>query len=43
MTPEEIAVSVLAEMIAVRRAVDPSAIRPMRAELPGRLRMAERG
>jgi xanthine dehydrogenase accessory factor len=42
VTPEEIAVSVLAEMIAVRRAVDPAAIKPMRAELPGRLRLAER-
>lgn len=40
VTPEEIAVSVLAEMIAARRGVDPSAIRPMRVELPGRLRMA---
>jgi xanthine dehydrogenase accessory factor len=40
VTPEEIAVSVLAEMIAVRRGVDPAAIRPMRVELPGRLRMA---
>jgi xanthine dehydrogenase accessory factor len=40
VTPEEIAVSVLAEMIAVRRAVDAAAIRPMRAELPGRLKPA---
>jgi xanthine dehydrogenase accessory factor len=37
-TPEEIAVSVLAEMIAVRRGVEPSAIRPMKMELPGRLK-----
>ena len=37
-TPEEIAVSVLAEMIAVRRGVDPAAIRPMKMELPGRLK-----
>jgi xanthine dehydrogenase accessory factor len=37
-TPEEIAVSVLAEMIAVRRGVDPKAIRPMKMELPGRLK-----
>ena len=37
-TPEEIAVSVLAEMIAVRRGVDPAAARPMKMELPGRLR-----
>ncbi len=37
-TPEEIAVSILAQMIAVRRGVDPAAIRPMRMELPGRLK-----
>jgi xanthine dehydrogenase accessory factor len=42
VTPEEIAVSVLAEMIAVRRGVDPLAVRPMRAELPGRLKAPER-
>jgi xanthine dehydrogenase accessory factor len=38
VSPEEIAVSVLAEMIAVRRGVDPAAVRPMRMELPGRLK-----
>ena len=38
VTPEEIAVSVLAEMIAVRHAVAPSAIGPMKMELPGRLK-----
>ena len=38
-TPEEIAVSVLAEMIAVRRGVAPAAIRPMKMELPGRLKV----
>jgi xanthine dehydrogenase accessory factor len=38
VTPEEIAVSVLAEMIAVRRGVDPHDVRPMRMELPGRLK-----
>ena len=38
-SPEEIAVSILAEMIAVRRGVDPAAIRPMKAELPGRLKV----
>jgi xanthine dehydrogenase accessory factor len=38
-SPEEIAVSILAEMIAVRRNVDPSAVRPMKAELPGRLKV----
>jgi xanthine dehydrogenase accessory factor len=37
-TPEEIAVSVLAEMIAVRRGVDPTTVAPMRMELPGRLK-----
>jgi xanthine dehydrogenase accessory factor len=37
-SPEEIAVSILAEMIAVRRGVDPAAIRPMKVELPGRLK-----
>ena len=37
-TPEEIAVSVLAEMIAVRRGVDPSTVAPMKMELPGRLK-----
>lgn len=43
VTPEEIAVSVLAQMIAVRRGVEPAAIgRPMRLELPGRLRLADR-
>lgn len=39
-TPEEIAVSILAELIAVRRGVDPIAVRPMRMELPGRLKLA---
>jgi xanthine dehydrogenase accessory factor len=38
VTPEEIAVSVLAEMIAVRRGVAPDDVRPMRMELPGRLK-----
>jgi xanthine dehydrogenase accessory factor len=38
-TPEEIAVSILAEMIAVRRNVDPAAIGPMKVELPGRLKV----
>jgi xanthine dehydrogenase accessory factor len=36
-TPHEIAVSILAEMIAVRRGIDPSRSRSMRMELPGRL------
>ena len=39
LTPEEIAVSILAEMIAVRRSVDPAAIGPMSVELPGRLKV----
>ena len=36
-TPDEIAVSILAEMIAVRRGVDPASVRSMKMELPGRL------
>jgi xanthine dehydrogenase accessory factor len=36
-TPDEIAVSILAEMIAVRRGVDPAKSRSMKMELPGRL------
>jgi xanthine dehydrogenase accessory factor len=36
-TPDEIAVSILAEMIAVRRGVDPATSRSMKMELPGRL------
>jgi xanthine/CO dehydrogenase XdhC/CoxF family maturation factor len=39
LTPEEIAVSILAEMIAIRRSVDSGAIRPMSVELPGRLKV----
>jgi xanthine dehydrogenase accessory factor len=38
VSPEEIAVSVMAEMIAVRRGVAPDDVRPMRMELPGRLK-----
>lgn len=38
-SPEEIAVSILAEMIAVRRGVEPERIGPMKMELPGRLRV----
>jgi xanthine dehydrogenase accessory factor len=38
-TPEEIAVSVLAEMIAVRRGVDPQIVRSMKMELPGRMKV----
>jgi xanthine dehydrogenase accessory factor len=36
-TPDEIAVSILAEMIAVRRGVDPAGSRSMKMDLPGRL------
>jgi xanthine dehydrogenase accessory factor len=36
-TPDEIAVSILAELIAVRRGLDPSTVRSMKMELPGRL------
>jgi xanthine dehydrogenase accessory factor len=36
-TPDEIAVSILAEMIAIRRGVDPARSRSMKMELPGRL------
>lgn len=38
-TPEEIAVSILAEMIAVRRGVDPGRAGSLKAELPGRLKV----
>jgi xanthine dehydrogenase accessory factor len=40
VTPEEIAVSILAEMIAVRRGVAPADVRPLKMELPGRLKAA---
>jgi xanthine dehydrogenase accessory factor len=36
-TPDEIAVSIMAEMIAVRRGLDPARARSMKMELPGRL------
>jgi xanthine dehydrogenase accessory factor len=38
VTPEEIAVSVLAEMIAVRRGADLARTGSMKMELPGRLK-----
>jgi xanthine dehydrogenase accessory factor len=38
VTPEEIAVSVLAEMIAVRRGVAPADVKSLKMELPGRLK-----
>ena len=38
-TPEEIAVSILAEMIAVRRGVDPAGSGSMKMDLPGRLKV----
>ena len=36
-TPDEIAVSILAEMIAVRRGVDPARTASMKMDLPGRM------
>jgi xanthine dehydrogenase accessory factor len=39
VTPEEIAVSILAEMIAVRRGADPARAGSMKAELPGRMKV----
>lgn len=42
VTPEEIAVSILAEMIAVRRGIPAERVRPMRAEVPGRLKVGPR-
>jgi xanthine dehydrogenase accessory factor len=38
-TPEEIAVSILALLIALRRGVPPERVRPMTMELPGRLKV----
>jgi xanthine dehydrogenase accessory factor len=40
VSPDEIAVSILAEMIAVRRGVPVAAIGPMKMELPGRLKVS---
>jgi xanthine dehydrogenase accessory factor len=40
VTPEEIAVSILAEMIAVRRGIDVDAVGSLKAALPGRMRAA---
>jgi len=40
-TPEEIAVSILAEMIAVRRGTDPSQSVSMKMDLPGRLKPSD--
>jgi xanthine dehydrogenase accessory factor len=37
-TPEEIAVSILAELIAVRRGVEASGVRSLKMEMPGRLK-----
>jgi len=37
VTPEEIAVSIVAEMVAVRRGVDPRSTASLRMDLPGRL------
>jgi xanthine dehydrogenase accessory factor len=41
-TPDEIAISILAELIAVRRGQDLSNIRTMKMELPGRLSVSGR-
>jgi xanthine dehydrogenase accessory factor len=38
VTPEEIAVSVLAEMIAVRRGIAPEGVKSLKMELPGRFK-----
>ena len=38
VTPEEIAVSILGEMIAVRRGVAPEAVKSLKMELPGRFK-----
>jgi xanthine dehydrogenase accessory factor len=42
-SPEEIAVSILAEMIAVRRGIDPAAVGSMKMEVPGLLAADESG
>jgi xanthine dehydrogenase accessory factor len=42
-TPDEIAVSILAEMIAIRRGVDPASSRSMKMALPGRLGVGAAG
>jgi len=42
-TPEEIAVSILAEMIAVRRGVDPARSSSMKVTLPGRMSPGQAG
>jgi xanthine dehydrogenase accessory factor len=42
-TPDEIAVSILAEMIAVRRGLEASEVRSMKMELPGRLAVGHAG
>jgi xanthine dehydrogenase accessory factor len=41
-TPDEIAVSILAELIAVRRGQELSSIRTMKMELPGRMAVGDR-
>ena len=41
-TPEEIAVSILAELIAVRHRIDPKSTRSMKVDLPGRLAASPR-
>ncbi len=42
-TPEEIAVSILAEMVAVRRGIDPAKAKSRNMQLPGRLGIRSQG
>ena len=42
-TPEEIAVSILAEMVAVRRGIDPAQSKSLSMQLPGRLGVTSPG
>jgi len=42
-TPEEIAVSILAEMVAVRRGIDPAQAKSLGMQLPGRLGITSQG
>jgi xanthine dehydrogenase accessory factor len=42
-TPEEIAVSIVAEMVAVRRGIDPARAKSRRMQLPGRLGITSSG
>jgi xanthine dehydrogenase accessory factor len=42
-TPDEIAISIMAEIVAVRRGVDPTTAGSMKVDLPGRLASAGGG